>query len=275
MRKKIMKLLLIVFILSLVSACSNEKANQEDAETNAEEEVEETIDAEFIEDMEKATKARWDLVNKYEEEEKEDESFDADKDFKKRNEFIEAESEILYKYEELKFKDPKLKKLAMDYIEGVRNQEKSLEYYYGDEMKYYDMWDEGIGQRSIALTKLVDDYGLKTDEETMKGLRQTAQVMEEEKELRNQIEELSKTVEFKLENDSSSYKEYIAIVENTTDMEFEYFYFDIKLIDEDGVTVDTTQANTSNWEPGEKVRFEFSTDKTFDEIKWQWGYSTD
>ena len=56
-------------------------------------------------------------------------------------------------------------------------------------------------------------------------------------------------------------------VENTTDNTFEYFNFNISLVDKDGVVVETQNAYTENWKPGDKHRFEFSTDKEFDKIE--------
>ena len=40
----------------------------------------------------------------------------------------------------------------------------------------------------------------------------------------------------------------------------------IKLVDQDGVTIETTLAQTENWNSDEKVRFSFSTDKDFKDL---------
>lgn len=269
MKKRVTISILLAIVLMFTFGCSNQEAQE------TEKSVEEgnNIDKEFIKDFSKATNTRWNMVNKSEEKQKElgDEYYNEEY-LEDTTEFVEAETELLYKYEDSEFDDPKLGKITKEYIEGLKMQEESLEYYFADVDKWNKLWSDGYDKRSVSLFKLVDDYDLDIDEENLKDMRQNAQLVEEEKEISDKLDGMFRNTEFKVEEESGSWKDYEAIVENTTDKKFDHFILDIKLIDEDGVTVDTTQANTEHWEPGEKVRFEFMTDKDFKEIKWQWSY---
>lgn len=147
-----------------------------------------------------------------------------------------------------------------------------IEYYFADYDKWSELWSDGYDKRSISLFKIVDDYDLNIDDQDLKAMKQNAQVVEEKKEIEKEIDEMLSNLEFKIEDESGDWKDYETVIENTTNKTFNHFILDIKLIDGDGVTVDTPQASTGNWEPGEKVKFEFMSDKNFEEIKWKWSY---
>ena len=81
-----------------------------------------------------------------------------------------------------------------------------------------------------------------------------------------------KSIEFKLDNNEYGWKDYSAVVENTTSQDFDSFYLNIKFVDADGITVDTTTASADDWKSGEKVKFTFMTDAKFEEIQWDYEY---
>lgn len=252
-------------MLGIVTGCGNEEINEESNNTKL------NVDTEFIKDLEKSTEARWDKTAESDQEL----NLTWEEELNYLESFVQAEAEIIYKYEEKKFNDPRLEKLAKDYVEGVKLQEKSLDYATRDEFKFYEDWDKGADIRSVALTELVDDYGVNVDENNMKELRRNSQLVEEEKEREKAIDEMLEGIEFKIDSDEYDWKEYVAVVENTTDIEFSSFDLEIKLIDEDDVTIDHHYAYANNWQPGEKVKFSFMTDKSFYEIEWSWKYHTD
>ena len=68
-------------------------------------------------------------------------------------------------------------------------------------------------------------------------------------------------------DESASYYIYTATAENTTQLNFEYLSLNIKLIDDQGTTVDTQPIYESNWAANEKRNLEFTTDKTFSTIQ--------
>ena len=52
---------------------------------------------------------------------------------------------------------------------------------------------------------------------------------------------------------------YEAVVENITDVTFKYFNIEVRLYNEDNVIIDTTYCGSiNNFEPGAKVKFDFS-----------------
>ena len=55
--------------------------------------------------------------------------------------------------------------------------------------------------------------------------------------------------------------------ENTTQLNFEYLSLNIKLIDDQGTTVDTQPIYENNWAANEKRNLEFITNKTFSTIQ--------
>lgn len=263
------KYILFIFLLSMILiSCGNDTEIYKEG-TDEIEIV--TSDAVFIKDLEKSVTLRW----KLEDENDEMNTLTDEEYYDKLEELIDAEKGILLKYKESDFKDPKLKKLANDYINGVEKQGESMNYYFANQQKFTESWTHGGNIRSVSLTKLVDEYGVTVDEQVMKQLRQTAQLIEDDNKTSKEVEAMAKNIEFELESNEGTWKEYKAVVENTTEIDFSYFELSIKLIDKDGVTIDTTFDNTENWNSGEKVRFEFMTDKEFNKIEWQWNYYTD
>ncbi|MCO4658084.1 hypothetical protein Si020_01689 [Streptococcus infantarius subsp. infantarius] len=66
---------------------------------------------------------------------------------------------------------------------------------------------------------------------------------------------------------SASYYIYTATAENTTQLNFEYLSLNIKLIDDQGTTVDTQPIYENNWAANEKRNLKFITNKTFSTIQ--------
>ena len=75
---------------------------------------------------------------------------------------------------------------------------------------------------------------------------------------------LVNSIEFELKEDVEGYKTYSAVVENTTDINFEFINLEINLLDADGVIVESTNSNINNFNSGSKARFEFDTMEDFD-----------
>ena len=83
------------------------------------------------------------------------------------------------------------------------------------------------------------------------------------------IRDLMNKADFKKEPDEyedETYHTYSMIMENTTDLDFDYFSFNLNLEDENGVVIETESASTENWDAGTKHKFEFSTDCNFAKI---------
>lgn len=184
-------------------------------------------------------------------------------------EAVNKEKEILIKYKDAEFDNPELGKLAKDYIEGLNKQEEALKYYTSDIVKYDKLWTEGYNMRSTALTTLVDKFGLELDEKAFEELKNNAQVVKENNEIKSKVDEMLKSIKFEKVKEEYDWKDYEAVVENTTGVDFESFFLDIKLVDSDGVIVESIPVSPNGaWNKDQKVKLTFSTDKDFEKIEW-------
>ena len=224
-------------------------------------------DTKFIVDVEKALEDRWRYVSKVE-----SGKIDVESESKYLKECVNKELSRLEKYEDANFNDARLRGIMLDYLDALNTQLDAVKYYSSDYGKYDDLWTEGYNLRSTAIVELVDDYGLRVDENYLDEIKDNAQVVKENDNLNKEIEKISKSIEFVKVNEEYGYKDYSAVVENTTSVKFDDFYVDVKLIDEDGIIVDTNTVGAQNWGPGEKVKFEFSTDKDFEKMEWSCEY---
>lgn len=80
-----------------------------------------------------------------------------------------------------------------------------------------------------------------------------------------------KSINFENVKTEYDWSDYEAVVENSTSVNFEGLEINVKLLDKDGVTVSDELVWVDNWNKGEKKKLEFSTDKSFSEMKWELG----
>ena len=64
------------------------------------------------------------------------------------------------------------------------------------------------------------------------------------------------SVVFEKQNDGYGLITYVAVVENTTGVDFENVGMTLGLYDADGVRAEDAYVGTASWKSGEKVRFE-------------------
>ena len=78
-----------------------------------------------------------------------------------------------------------------------------------------------------------------------------------------------KSIKFEKVKEEYDWKEYEAVVDNTTGVDFESFFLDVKLLDSDGVIVESIPVSPNgSWGKGQKVKLTFMTDKSFEKIEW-------
>ncbi|MCE9677200.1 hypothetical protein LPC27_15585 [Paraclostridium bifermentans] len=184
-------------------------------------------------------------------------------------EAVLKEKKILEKYKDAEFDNPELGKLAKDYIEGLNKQEESIKYYSSDVMKYEKLWTEGYDMRSTAITTLVDKFGLELDKKSFEELKNNAQVVKEKNDVKDKVDKMLKSIKFEKVKEEYDWKDYEAIVENNTGVDFESFFLDVKLLDSDGVVVESIPVSPNGiWKKDQKVKLTFSTDKDFEKIEW-------
>lgn len=218
-----------------------------------------TTDQAFVEDMQAGLEARWTLADKN----------DADKK-KEWEKLINAELEKIEKYKKEKFEDKELGKLAKEYI-GLLNDSKDSLSYFGNDDKFSAKNDEIYNNRAVVIYKLNKDYKLTVDEAHQEELDEFVDLGKIVLDVRAILDK----TEFKLKKNEYGWKDYEAVVENTSDTDFKYFAYNINLNDKDDVTVETPTSSTDNWKAGTKHRFEFSTDKKFkkiDIVSANWDY---
>lgn len=223
-----------------------------------------SVDNKFLSDVSKATEARWEYLDKSTEE--------SESVYLK--EAVQKELNVLEKYNELNeevevFNDPRLKKIAEDYLEALNTQIESIKYYTSDYTKYDEQWSEGYNKRSTLLVQLVDEYGLKLDEDGFAELKENAKSVKEKEETDKEVEELVKSINFEKVKTEYGWSDYASVVENSTSVNFESLEINVKLLDKDGVTISDEIVWVDNWNIGEKKKLEFTTDKSFSEIKWE------
>ena len=218
-----------------------------------------SIDDQFIRSLEKGLTARWDVTDQCE---KGDDVL-TKSDYEN---FIDAELDQISKFEDEKFEDEELGKLAKEYISITNNSLEILKDFQNDS-KFESEWEKLKNDRTECLAKINKkkplEFSSERDQEYFDGLISQGEVVAG-------VREIQKNVNFKVkddEDDDETYHTYVATVENTTDTEFDSFDLDIKLVDKNGKTLETTYASASNWKPGEKAEFEFLSDKKFDKIE--------
>lgn len=154
-------------------------------------------------------------------------------------EAVKKEKEIIEKYNDAKFDSPELAKLSKDYITALNTQGESLKYYSSGYTKFDKLWTEGYNQRSTILATLIDKLGLVLSDDAIEELKTNAQVVKEKNDTKEKIDKMLKNIKFKKVKDEYGWKDYEAVVENTTDSDMEYFYLDVKLIDSDDVIIES------------------------------------
>lgn len=242
-------------------------SNTSNTEKNNNEE--QYADEEFIKSLSKALEKRWDLSDKQEEQEKADDKkvqMGSDEHKKLYISYVDAELPELENYKDAKFKDSKLQEKAIQYINLLNDQKTALDYIQVDYKKYLQLWGKAYNQRTQLIIDFVNDYGLTVSEkysQILKDLMLNGQEVTKAEDNKALVKTMIDAIKFEKVEDSHGYKKYQAVVENTTGTDFSSFQLSINLLDKDGVIIDTTYASVSNWNKGQKVRFEFSTDKDF------------
>lgn len=254
MKKLISALVCLSMSIVLVACTSNNKDKPQD---NA-----------FIKDTKKAVDARWNYLNDVN-----SGKIVIDDEKVMLGDAVKKELDILAKYKDAKFDNLELGKLANDYVLALENQQDSLKYYDSDYGKYEKLWKEGYDSRSTILVTLVEKFGLKLDEKQFKDLKTNAQVVKENNEFQAKIDDMLKNIKFEKVKDEYGWRDYEAIVENTSGADLDGFYLNIDLIDKDGVVIETTMASHNGiWKDGQKYKLTFSTDKSFEKMEWNAEY---
>lgn len=243
MRKRLFSVLLCVLVATFLAACGGASSK--------------TVEESFLSAEAKGLQARWDISDKQEAEGTTTtaESFTA---------CIDAELNAVSEFKEAEFEDETLGKLATEYIGILEKSKELVSNYYDKNYETFNSEYTPINQRRSQIIKtLSEDYQLPIDEDH----QDTLKTFIVDANLTLAVQDIISSTTFEMTKDDYGWKDYEAVVENTTEKTFESFWFDINLVDKDGVVVETQNAYTENWKPGSKNRFKFSTDAEFDKIE--------
>lgn len=228
MRKIIASVLCLVMILSLC-ACGGETAKTP-AEKN---------DAVFLQNLAAALTARWVESDKGKPEGQSVSDYQV--------KLVSIEKEKLGAFSEYTFEDSRLKELAKDYFEALDNQEEGAKVYSSDITRYTKLFTtEGYNIRAKTIKLINDEYGLAIGSEKAATMEEMlllgAKVIGFENLLNQEIV---------LENTGN---DAVAIIENNSGFDIDGLRISVRLIDSDGVVVETVSDYLEYFAAGEKQR---------------------
>lgn len=168
---------------------------------------------------------------------------------------IQAEKDAVGKYYDQEFENADLGEAAKRYIDAL-NSSNAADMYSTNN---YSRWAKVFNSRVAALYDI--------------NCIQEIPVSDSKKSTLNDLLNEGEAASFALTSISAAnfeaqpptyagdkWIEYKAVVENTSNLTFSYFSYNINVTDSDGVVVDNCIASTNDWTPGAKHTFEFSTD---------------
>lgn len=242
--KKAMSLLLIMLMIVSMIGCKDQ---------SGETKKEKSSDDVFVEEFSKAINKRWTEQDKLDDSLSEGEELEY---YEKNAGVLEEELASIEK-SLANVEDKELKETGEQYVEGAKLQIEMFKTTDFDlQLKYSEQSEE---LRKPALIKLVDEYDVKIDEEHQqkyKDFKEQATVINKENEANKYAEQLAQEIKFEKTVDEYSDVTYTAIVENTSDIEYESLQYDVQYKDVDGVVVGNDYIVLDNFAPGTKQKVE-------------------
>ena len=248
MKKKILSIVTILTLTLGIVGCASTGKVQEDMNG----------DDEFVQAFQTSINKRWkkqaDLEEKYEK----DTTFTEEEYTKETIKVLEEEVNTLEEKQN-NIEDKDLKSYAQDYIEGVKKQIEA------NKTEDYELQDKYIQEsdklRKPALIALVDEYGVKIDEEheqTYKDFKEKATIIKKENESQNFADKLATEMEFEKTTDEFGYVEFTTTVENTSEFNFKYLSYNVQYKDEDGVSIGNDIIYLENFNKDSKQKVKLS-----------------
>lgn len=163
--------------------------------------------------------------------------------------------------------DSGLKQCINDYIEGTKLQMEALKT--SDYMLQEEYMNKSEVLRKPALIKLVDDYKVVINEnntQVYNDFKAKANVINKESEGKKFAENLFANIEFKREKEYDWIK-YSAVIENTSEVDFDSISYNVSLLDKEGVVVGNELIYIQNFPKGSKNKVEFSALEEHENVK--------
>lgn len=210
-------------------------------------------DDEAMEIIAESVMARADLVDKCEKDGIDTTSM------KSLQQYIDIEREHVDKLRTRVFEDTEMQESVLAYINTLDDADKALENNPVTSAEFYKEWNSIYDKRSMLLKEFVDEYGLKVDEkhqEVFDEMIANGAAAAKKSQIDEALETLMSSVTFEKQNDGYGFITYVAIVENTTGVDFGNVGMTLGLYDADGVRAQDAYLSTTSWPSGEKVKFE-------------------
>lgn len=257
MLKRIVGAIITLTMVAGVSACGTQQSNEP-----------KYADDEAMSVIAKGLQKRFDVLDQQEKNKEKDSA----KNLKKA---VQAEIDNDKELKSSQFKNSKMQEDVISYLNLVDDSMDVLDKYGYDTAKYDEQWSKVYDKRTAQLKKLVDKYGLKVDaahQDEFKELIANGTSVQKENETKDAIEGLLNNVTFDKSDDGYGYYTYFAVIENTTKYSFKNVSLILALYDADGVKAEEVYASTNSWAPGEKVKFEASSDVNAAQVKPSFQY---
>lgn len=183
--------------------------------------------------------------------------------------FIEAEYTRLADFREETFLDPELGELAKRYVNCVVEAHGLIPTFGTEE--WSNQYLNGVYQSQretlFHLSNIRDITVSEACQPRLEKLLRHGEIIQMANQLFDQVMFLNIRTK---ENEWT----YETTVTNTSSLTFKYFTFEIDLLDEEGNCLVTETATVENWDPEEKVRFNFTTAQLFhamrvDSANWE------
>lgn len=174
-------------------------------------------------------------------------------------EAVEAEIAVTKPLKDRQFEDSKLQEKVVAYVNTLDDSLEVLEKNGLSDTDFYTKWYEVLDERTALIKEFVDDYGLAVKpkyQDVLDELVATGAGATERRESKDAINSLVTSATWdKIDEGYGSYT-YVAVIENSTEFDFNDVNITLGLYDADGVRAAESYASTQKWNKGEKVRFE-------------------
>lgn len=229
---------ILIFLLSivLVSGCTSTTNNSN-----------KTYDNEFITSLAKGLDNRWN-----------DPKLNVESATNYEN-LLKHELKEVDGYQDKKFKNNKLKELAISYINELKNGVEITKEYGSS--SWDTSWAEHQNKRTSILSDIqnIQEIPVK-DTETLKELLAQGREVKSNSEKEEALNALISPIKFEIDQEKSNEYSttYYSVVENTTDYNIEELYIQVTLKDSDDVNYYSTYITPKNWKKNTKTRLEFT-----------------
>lgn len=226
------KVICIVLSTILLVGCTSNSENK-------------NYDSEFLTSLSKGLDKKWKDNDKYPEE--------SAKNYKL---WANDELDEVKDYGDKKFKNDKLKELAIRYI-NVLKEGKEIASNFGADF-FEDQWSEHQNKRYELLVEINNISEIPVqDKDGLDEVLAGGKEVKRDNKVRKDFENIINSAEFKPDDSNSYLAEYSAVVENTTEYDIEALTVEVSLFDENDVLYNTTYINVNNWRKGIKAKLDF------------------